>query len=156
MHELLRMNLWAYIDFMILSGLFVLLLIRKIFQKTKKTESKRKKLFLRFGIGSILVCFWMWVFIGNFLYPIALAYYEYTNEVTEEKSGTLNGIKQIRNDRISFIIDDTEYSMVYISSETVAVGDDYYIEKGEVVKVGDTVTITHGKKSRFVFDIGAT
>lgn len=116
------------------------------FKNTKNIESKKIKTVLRFGISGVLVCFWIWFFIYVNLFPISLAYYEYSRNSVEEKIGVINSIEQDGKDRINLIIDNTEYTMVYSS-----LNSDDIISRD--IDEGDTVKIEFGVKSKYIFDI---
>ena len=117
-----------------------------MFKKTKKIENKKIKTVLRFGISGVLVCLWAWHFVYINLYPISLAYYEYSHNSVEEKIGVINSIEQDGKDRIALIIDNTEYRLVHSSTDpAVIIGKD--------IAEGDAVRVTFGAKSKYVFDI---
>ena len=115
-------------------------------KKTKDIENKKIKTVLRFGISGVLVCLWAWHFVYINLYPISLAYYEYSHNSVEEKIGVINSIEQDGKDRINLIIDNTEYTMVYSS-----LNSDDIISRD--IDEGDTVKIEFGVKSKYIFDI---
>ena len=146
MYELIKSSLQAYAFAAVFSGLWILLVVYGMFKKTKKIENKKIKTVLRFGISGVLVCLWAWHFVYINLYPISLAYYEYSRNSVEEKIGVINSIEQDGKDRINIIIDNTEYTMVYSS-----LNSDDIISRD--IDEGDTVKIEFGVKSKYIFDI---
>ena len=108
MYELIKSSLQVYAFAAVFSGLWVLLVVYGTFKKSKKIENKKIKTILRFGISGVLVCLWAWHFVYINLYPISLAYYEYSRNSVEEKIGVINSIEQDGKDRINLIIDNTE------------------------------------------------
>ena len=146
MYELIKSSLQAHAFAAVFSGLWILLVVYGMFKKTKKIENKKIKTVLRFGISGVLVCLWAWHFVYINLYPISLAYYEYSRNSVEEKIGVINSIEQDGKDRIYLNIDNAEYTMVDSSvSPAVIIGRD--IDKG------DTVKIKFGVRSKYIFDI---
>lgn len=146
MYELIKSSLLAYTFAAVFSGLWGLLVIYGTFKKTKNTESKRVKTFLRFGISGVLICLWAWHFVYMNLYPISSAYYEYTHDLTEEKVGVIECIEQKGKDRIKVIINHTEYTMVHSSANPLVI-------IGKDIDEGDTVKFEYGAKSGYIFDI---
>lgn len=146
MYELIKSSLQTYAFAAVFSGLWILLVVYGMFKKTKKIENKKIKTVLRFGISGVLVCLWAWHFVYINLYPISLAYYEYSRNSVEEKIGVINSIEQDGKDRINLIIDNTEYTMVYSS-----LNSDDIISRD--IDEGDTVKIEFGVKSKYIFDI---
>ena len=146
MYELIKSSLQSYAFVAAFSGIWCLLVIYGTFKKTKNVPNKKKKAVLRFGISGALLCLWAWLFVYTNLYPISLAYYEYSRNSVEEKIGVINSIEQDGKDRINLIIDNTEYTMVY-SSVSPSIIDDRDIDKGDAVK------IQFGESSMFIFDI---
>ncbi len=145
MYELIKSSLQVYAFVAVFSGLWILLVVYGMFKKTKKIENKKIKTVLRFGISGVLVCLWAWHFVYINLYPISLAYYEYSRNSVEEKIGVINSIEQDGKDRINLIIDNTEYTMVYSS-----LNSDDIISRD--IDEGDTVKIEFGVKSKYIFD----
>ena len=145
MYEMIKGNLLFYIILTAFVGLWSLLFICGIFKKTKNTESRKLKVFIRIGVSCALICFFGYVLVYADLFPISLAHYEYTHNFTEENIGVISNIEQKGNDRIYLIIDDTEYVMVDSRDSFVTIGKD--IDKG------DTVKFKYGTKSKFIFDI---
>ena len=146
MYELIKSNLEAYAFAAAFLGLWILLVIWGTIKKTKNLERKSAKAALRFGISGVLIGFWAWFFIYVNLYPISLAYYEYSHNLTEEKIGVIKSVEQEGKDRIRFIIDDTEYTMVDSSTNP-------FVVIGWDVDEGDTVKIKYGASSKYIFDI---
>ncbi len=146
MYELIKSSFQAYAFAAAFSGFWILLVVYGMFKKTKNVENKKIKTVLRFGISGILVCWWVWHFVYINLYPISLAYYEYSRNSVEEKIGVINSIEQDGKDRINLIIDNTEYTMVYSS-----LNSDDIISRD--IDEGDTVKIEFGVKSKYIFDI---
>ena len=146
MYELIKSSLQAYAFVAAFSGLWCLLVIYGTFKKTKNVPNKKKKAVLRFGISGALLCLWAWLFVYTFLYPISLAYYEYSRNSVEEKIGVINSIELDGKDRINLIIDNTEYTMVYSS-----LNSDDIISRD--IDEGNTVKIEFGVKSKYIFDI---
>lgn len=146
MDELIRTNLSAYAFVAAFTGLMLLSIISVTFKNTKNINNKKIKTVLRVGISSVLICLWAWHFIYVNLYPISLACYEYNHNIVEEKIGVINSIEQDGKDRIDLIIDNTEYRLVHSSTDpAVIIGKD--------IAEGDTVRVTFGAKSKYVFDI---
>ena len=141
MYELIKSSLQVYAFAAVFSGLWILLVVYGMFKKTKKIENKKIKTVLRFGISGVLVCLWVWHFVYINLYPISLAYYEYSRNSVEEKIGVINSIEQDGKDRINLIIDNTEYTMVYSS-----LNSDDIISRD--IDEGDTVKVEFGVKSK--------
>ena len=146
MYELIKSSFQAYASAAAFSGVWILLAVYGTFKNTKKIENKKMKTVLRFSIGSVLICFWIWFFVCVNLYPISLAYYEYNHDFAEEKIGVIDGIKQDGKDRIYLNIDNEEYTMVDSSvSPAFIIGKD--------IDEGDTVKIKFGVRSKYIFDI---
>ncbi|MBR6769301.1 MAG: hypothetical protein IKM34_07440 [Clostridia bacterium] len=146
MENLIKTNVLTYAVLTAFTGFLLLSIIYGIFKKTKRIENKKKKTVLRFGISGVLVCFWIWFFIYVNLFPISLAYYEYSHDCVEERIGTIESIEQDGKDRINIIIDNTEYTMVHSSvNPAVAIGKD--------IDEGDTVKFIFGVESKYIFDI---
>ena len=146
MYELIKSSLLAYAFAAVFSGLWILLVVYGMFKKTKKIENKKIKTVLRFGISGVLVCLWAWHFVYMNLYPISLAYYEYNQEIVEEKIGVIESVEQSEKDRIYLTIDNTKYTMVDSSvSPAFIIGKD--------IDEGDTVKIKFGVRSKYIFDI---
>ena len=146
MYELIKSGLQAYAFVAAFTGLCCLLFIYSIFKQTNNIANKKIRTVLRFGISGVLVCLWAWHFVYINLYPISLAYYEYSRNSVEEKIGVINSIEQDGKDRINLIIDNTEYTMVYSSLKS-----DDIISRD--IDEGDTVEIEFGVKSKYIFDI---
>ena len=146
MYELMKSSLQAYAFAAVFSGLWILLAVYGTFKNTKNIKNKKMKTVLRFSIGSVLICFWIWFFVCVNLYPISLAYYEYSRNSVEEKIGVIDSIEQDGKDRINLIIGNTEYTMVHSSvSPAFIIGKD--------INEGDTVKIKFGVRSKYIFDI---
>lgn len=146
MYELIKTSLHSYIFLAVFVGLLFSLGIISLFKKTKNIESKTLKIFLCVGVSIVLVCIYLWFFIYTNLYPISLAYYEYTNNSIVERTGVLDSIAQKGKDRINIIIDSTEYTMVYSSQKP-------WLSIGSDVDEGDIVKFKFGEKSKFIFEI---
>ena len=146
MYESIIDSFWFYLDATTFTGLLLLLLICRIFKDNKNIKDNKLKKVLRISISTVLVCLWAWHFVYINLYPISLAYYEYSRNSVEEKIGVINSIEQDGKDRINLIIDNTEYTMVYSSLNS----DDIIIRD---IDEGDTVEIEFGVKSKYIFDI---
>ena len=146
MYELIKSSFQAYASVAAFSGLWILLAVYGTFKNTKNIENKKMKTVLRFSIGSVLICFWIWFFVCVNLYPISLAYYEYSHNSVEEKIGVVESVEQNGKDLIDLVIDNREYRMVYSSVKPFAViGKDF--------DEGDTVKIKFGVRSKYIFDI---
>ena len=146
MYELIKSSFLTYASVAAFTGLWVLLAVYGIFKNTKNIKNIKMKTILRFSISSVLICFWMWLFVCVNLYPISLAYYEYNHDFAEEKIGVIDGIEQDGKDRIYLNINNVEYTMVDSSViPAVIIGRDI----GE----GDTVKIKYGVRSKYIFDI---
>ncbi len=146
MYELIKSSLLTYAFVAAFSGFVLMLIIFGIFKSTKNIKSQKIKTVLRFGISGVLVCLWAWHFVYMNLYPISLAYYEYNNDIVEEKNGVINSIEQDGKDRINLIIDNTKYTMVHSSASPVVI-------IGRDIDEGDTVKIKFGVRSKYIFDI---
>jgi len=149
MYELMIENLSAYAFATVFTGLFVSLIICGTFKKTKNTQNKIAKTFLRFGISIILVSLWMYYFVYMNLYPVSLACYEYKYGFVEEKIGIIDSIEQNTKDRICLIIDNTTYTMVHSSVRPFTI-------VGKDINEGDAVKIIIGERSKYVFEIHST
>jgi len=146
LYELIKSSLQAYSFVAAFSGLWILSAVYGTFKNTKNMENIKLKTVLRFGIGSVLICFWIWFFVCVNLYPISLAYYEYNHDFVEEKIGVIDTIEQDGKDRIYLNIDNAKYTMVDSSvSHAVNIGRD--------IDEGDTVKIKFGVRSKYIFDI---
>ena len=146
MYELIKNNFISDIIATALTGVGVLFAIYGIFGKTKEIERVKIKTILRIISSSALVCLWAWFLIYQNLYPASLAYYEYNHGFTKEKIGIIENIAEDGTDRIDFIIDSTQYTMVHSSSNP-------FINVDEDIKEGDLVTITFGERSGYIFDL---
>lgn len=146
MYELIKSSLLTYAFVAAFSGFVLMSIIFGIFKNTKNIKSKKIKTVLRFGINGVLVCLWAWYFVYMNLYPISLAYYEYNNDIVEEKIGVIDTIEQDGKDHINLIIDNTKYTMVHSSASPVVI-------IGRDIDEGDTVKIIFGAKSKYMFDI---
>ena len=149
MEGLIKTNLFAYVFSTLLTGFLLWSIIFSMFKKTKNAESKKTKTIICFSVSGILVCLWIWFFICINLFPISLAYYEYSNNFVEEKRGVIESIDQSGKDRIRIVVDGKEYTMVYSSENPTAVID------GDIDE-GDTVKIIFGVSSKYIFDIENT
>lgn len=169
MYELIKSSLSAYVFVTVFIGWCFFLVIYTTFKNSKNMENKKIKTVLRFGISGALVCLWAWHFVYMNLYPISLAYYEYRNEIIEEKIGVIENIDQDGKDRINIIVNNKEYTIAHSSaSPVVIIGRDIdkvdivnfkEITKGTarcVIDEGDTVKFKFGAKSKFIFDIYKT
>jgi len=146
LYELIKSSLQAYSFVAAFSGLWILSAVYGTFKNTKNMENIKLKTVLRFSIGSVLICFWIWFFVCVNLYPISLAYYEYNHDFVEEKIGVIDTIEQDGKDRIYLNIDNAKYTMVDSSvSHAVNIGRD--------IDEGDTVKIKFGVRSKYIFDI---
>ena len=145
MEELIKTNFLTYTFLVLLTGFFVVSLGIVIFKKTKHVTGGRKNA-IRYGVTSVLAVFWIWFFVYTNFCPIALAYYEYTHDCSEEKIGIVDSVEQNGKDRIEITIDGNEYVMVYSSTKS------FDMLNGNIDK-GDTVKFTYGKHSKFLFEI---
>lgn len=145
MEELIKNCLLFYIFATAFMGIWTFQVVYGTFKKTKNIEGKKIKIALRLAISIVLVCLLVWDFVYN-LYPVSLAYYEYKNNLAEEKIGVIDSIEQESRDRMHFIIDNTEYTMVYSST-------DPFVIIGWDIDEGDTVKFKFGEKSKYIFDI---
>ena len=149
MEEVLKTGL----DFYLSVALFVLFMdvycisycIYRFIKKTKEMENRKVKTILCVAFSSALIIVWAYFFAYKMVYPRALAYYEYKNDVIEEKSGVVNSIRYEPKDRIYIQIDDITYSIAYPGSSKID------IAKG--LKKGDSVRFIVGKHSMYVFEI---
>ena len=146
MYELMKTSLCAYASLAAFMGWFVLSFIYGTFKKTRTIESKKIRTALRIGVSTALTCFWLWFDVFVNLYPISLAYYEYNNNLVEEKIGILDNMEIDGKDRMRLILDGTEYTVVYSSIEP-------YVVVGKDIKEGDTVEIKFGERSKYIFEI---
>lgn len=142
MEELLKSNCSFYFFATAFAAIWVLSFIYVIFKKTKQCDSQRIKALLRVGVSSILVCLWAYLFVYIQLYPISLAYSEYMTDKIEERICTIDNVEQKSKDRIYITADNTEFTMIPGSIDSFA-----------SIGKGDTVKITYGEKSMFIFDI---
>lgn len=143
--QLLEKNLETYICLAVFTGLISLLAITGLFKNTIKIENKKIKYSLRMTITLAIVILWSYFYIYVNLYPVSLAYYEYINESTEEKTGIIRNIEQESKDRINIVIDNTEYTMVHSNQNKPFNSNN--------IKKGDKVQIQFGKKSKYIFSI---
>lgn len=146
MEELLKTSLHAYLSSEMFFGIWVVLFSAIIIVKTKNMESRKLKIALRIIICSVLTGLWAFFCVYKSLYPISLAYYEYQNNLVEEKVGVIESIEQDGKDRILISIDGTIYTMVYSSLKP------YNHVTIDIVK-GDTVWVLTGEHSLYIFDI---
>ena len=146
MGELIKTNALAYISVAVFVGIIVSLFICGIHEKTNHIKSQIIRSVLRFGINASLVCLWVVFFIYKNLYPVTLAYYEYTHNLASEKNGIIESIECKQKDRIQITIDNVEYTIVHSSTDPVVI-------IGEDIDSGDDVIIRFGEKSKFIFDI---
>ena len=144
MFQLLKSSLYAYIAVAAIVGVGILAFIYVIFKKTKNINNKKLKVLLRVVVGGISLCLWAWFYVYVNLYPISLAYYEYTNGFAEEKVGIIDSITNVTKDRISLIVDGVEYTI--IDNVVAPIYD-------KDIGIGDTVKLKFGKRSMYVFDI---
>jgi len=144
--SLLRVSFLTHTFVAIFTGFLLFRIVFGIIKKAKKIENRKMRIILCIAVSSVLSCFWFWFFVYHNLYPISLAYYEYNQDVVEEKFGIIDSIEQDGKDRICLIIDNIEYTMVHSSVKPfVIIGKD--IDKGDAVK------IKFGAKSKYIFDI---
>lgn len=160
MAELLKSSFLTHTFVAIFTGFLLFRIVFGIIKKAKKIENRKMRIILCIAVSSVLSCFWFWFFVYHNLYPISLAYYEYNQDVVEEKFGIIDSIEQDGKDRMHFIIDNKKYTMVYSSVSPffniIANGDTVKIRFGENSKFideGDMVQIQFGEKSMYIFDI---
>ena len=146
MRELLKSNYNAYLGVTTFMGIWVLLLIYSVFKKTRDIAKGKVKNLVVVGISSVLVSAWVYFFIYLNLYPIALANYEYKNDLTKVITGTVSSIEQKGKDRVELVIDNSKYIIVHSSRNPV-------VDIDRNVTEGDTVSVRIGVKSKFVFCI---
>lgn len=146
MSEFIKSSLEAYSIAAVFMALWCALVIYGTIKKTRNTERKILKRIIRFSVSFVLIGLWIWHFLYINLFPVSLAFYEYNHNIAEEKIGIIDSIEPKGKDRLYFVIDNTEYTMVYSSQ-------DPYKGVGEKIKAGDNVRILFGKKSGYVFDI---
>lgn len=146
MEELIKTSFQTYIDLALFAGLLIALFTAGFIMKTKKMENTKLKIALRVVVCSALVGLWAYHFVYVNAYPISLAYYEYKNNIAEEKVGVIDSMEQEGKDRVRITIDDTDYTIVYSSQKPYANGT-----KG--IKQGDSVRVLVGEHSGYIFDI---
>ena len=146
MEELLRINMLSYAFVTVFTAILFFSLVFGLLKKTREIENKKKKAVINsIGCG-VIICFWLWFFVYINLFPISLAYYEYNNNLVEEKSGVIESVEQEGKDRIIVIIDGVKYTIVHSSVNPV-------VTIGKDIDTGDHVTITFGANSKFIFDV---
>ena len=146
MEELLRENLLNYIGIAIFFCIWIFLALFGIIIKTKKMEVRKIRIAICSIVGSILIFIFGYFIVYRQLYPVALANFEYNNNVSEETIGVVVSIKVDRNDRVSLLVEEEKYIIVYNN-------DGVYANIDKDIKKGDVVKIVFGEKSKFVFDI---
>ena len=146
MGELIKTSFSTYIFVAIFVGFWIVLFTIGLIKKTKKIENNKIKMALRIVICSAITSLWAYFFVYVNAYPISLAYYEYKNNLAEEKIGVIDSIDQDVKDRIHINIDGTVYTMVYSSQKP------YNNVTIDIVQ-GDTVWLLAGENSMYIFDI---
>ena len=146
MEQILIFDLKFYAPGALFCIILLFLSIRKAFQIIKELikefDSKAVKDIVILFAFIALNCFFIWTSLFQSLYPTSLAYYEYKNDFVEQAIGVVD-FKERDKDRLFFIIDGEEYTMVYRDNNTAW----YRIDEGE------TVTFTYGVKSKYIFEI---
>lgn len=146
MEELLKTSFYSYAFVALFTGWWVASVSIGIIRLTKKIENNKLQIALRTVICSALIVLWSYFIVYLNAYPISLAYYEYKNNLTEEKIGVVDSIGQDDKDHMHISIDGTKYTVAYSSQKPYANGT-----KG--IKKGDTVWILVGENSMYIFDI---
>ena len=146
MGELLKTYFLFYIDLMVFEMVWIAGVVIALIKRTKNIEYNMVKITLRIVICSALIGLWAYFIVYRWTYPISLAYYEYKNNLAEEKSGVIDSIDRKNRDYIHIKIDDTIYIMAYNSQ------DPYNNVTIDIVR-GDTVRFVAGEKSKYIFDI---
>lgn len=147
MYELMKNRLQTKMNF----AIFALLLITYSILYTniklaKKISKKRTRNAVRIGVSSFLVFAWLYLFVYLLVYPIALANYEYNNDLTESDAGTVDTVYIKNRFVVEVTIDGVKYNMAHSSVDPVfKIGRDF--DEGNIVKV------VYGKNSRYIFDI---
>ncbi len=142
--DLLRTSFFTYVIMVVFVGLCMLLFCIGVMKHVNKFD-KKIKVILRIAICSIFIGSWSYFAVVN-AYPVSLAYYEYMNNITEEKSGTVESIVQDGKDRIHININGTIYTVVYSSKNL-------YNNIATDIFQGDMVKFQVGKHSKYIFDI---
>ena len=146
MEVLLRNAFWLCLIVTVLAITWLSLFVIGVLKNSKQIESKLMRLFLCFLVLAIFLFVFSYFFIYQSLYPISLAYYEFKNDISYEITGTVTGIVREGRDRVKVIVGGETYTIVYDKSSPFSyIADD--------ISEGDSVTLTVGQKSKYVFDV---
>jgi len=145
MAQEIESNFKMYLSGAIVGVIWLAILVFAVVKKTKHMEKPKLKLIIRIGVISLGICLQMCI-TGYHFGKIAVAYYEFSNDVTEEAVGIIDHIERTARDRVSLTVDNKKYTVVQYSSDPV-----FDFERD--IRLGDTVQIRYGKNSKFIFDI---
>ena len=146
MYELIKSDFRSYLFIAIFSGIwFGWGGVYGIIVNTKKIENIVLKRILRVSVSVVCVGFWLWFFVYKNLYPIALAKYEYKQNFSEERVGTVESVEMYDKGRFIMTIDGVKYTFLNDSASLTSIKN----EKG----IGNSFRFRYGKKSKFIFDI---
>lgn len=145
MAQEIESNFKMYLSGAISGVIWLAILVFAVAKKTKRMEKAKLKLIIRIGTISLGICLVLCT-TGYHFGKIAVAYYEFSNDATEETMGIVDHIERTARDRISLTIDNKKYTVVHYSSDPV-----FDFERD--IRRGDTVQIRYGKTSKFIFDI---
>lgn len=148
MYELIKSVFGIYLFIAIFMGIVIACGgVYGIIANTKKIENIVLKRILRVSVSVICVGFWLWFFVYKNLYPIALAKYEYKQNFSEERVGTVESVEMYDKGRFIMTIDGVKYTFLNDSASLTSIKN----EKG--IYRGSSVRFRYGKKSKFIFDI---
>lgn len=146
MEEIIRKSVFLYLFLAIFVGVILIQICFYVVEKTRIFENSKIRTAVSITICGAVFCFWLFFFIVRELYPISLACYECKNEVTNESIGVIETIEQEGKDRVRLVINGKEYTLVYNSSKP-------FVNIGKDIVEGDSVKISFGEKSKYIFDI---
>lgn len=145
MGTLLESKLTSYI-FIAIATLGALFSITLWFVKHTKNMRKTKlRIALCVVVCSVLVGFWSYFIVYKSVYPLSLAYYEHSNDLTYEVVGVIDNVEQKGKDYIKVTVYNTTYTMAYSSQNR-----GYYPDNG--IAKGKTAVLKIGERSNYILD----
>ena len=146
MEDLIKQSFLSYLFLALFIGIVCVQLCIFAIQKTKAIANHKIRFTSCIAICTVFVILWGYLFVYTNLFPISLAYSECKKGVTEETVGIIESIEQDGKDRVNIVINGKEYVMVYASAHP-------FVDIDTDITEGDSVKISFGKKSKYIFDI---